>query len=686
MNPTLLIELLTEELPSTTLSKLSTSFASTIEDELKKMQFAPIDAATIAYASPRRLAVQLANVTAVQPDQKINRKGPPVAAGIKEGHPTAALISFARSCGVEVSELSTIRDNKQHFYAYEGFKQGRPLSAVLSEVVTLALKKLPAAKLMRWGNLDLQFIRPAHGLIMLHGDMVVPGEVLGLQSGQTTRGHRFLSHGDLKVPNADAYARTLHRSGKVLASFNARRELIRYKLAQAAARLNGSIAAPEALFDEVAGLVEWPVVLEGRFEAAFQHMPQECLILTMQQNQKYFPLLDVSGKLMNRFLLVCNLETLNHSFVIEGNERVLHARLADAKFFFEKDQKSPLESRLPGLAKVVYHHKIGSQLERVRRLQHIASVIAHELGADTALAARAAYLAKADLASDMVSEFPELQGIMGMYYALNDGEHAEVATAIKEHYYPRFAGDTLPVGSLSIALALADKLETLIGIWGIGLNPSGDKDPFALRRTAVGVVRIALETDLDLKTLLHIVSNAFPVGQFPASVVDAVFDFIMDRLKNFLATDYNDDEIDAVLAKVPSRLIKVRAVLTAVASFKGLPEALALAAANKRVKNILKKVETTVREVNSKLLSEAPEQALFAAIMHTSPLVNEQFSAGDFSAALRELASLREPVDAFFDGVMVMVEDPAIRNNRIALLMRLADLFNRVADISLLTE
>lgn len=686
MNQTLLIELLTEELPPKALEKLAASFAQTIGDELKKMQFAPADAEATVYASPRRLAVQLANVAALQPDQKIARKGPAVTAGFKDGQPTPALAGFARSCGVEVSALSTMSDGKQDVYAYESVKQGQPLAAVLADVVALALKKLPAPKLMRWGSLDVQFVRPVHGLIMLHGDAVVPGEVLGLQSGQSTRGHRFLSEGEVTVANADAYARTLHESGKVVASFDARRELIRHKLTEAAARLNATIAAPEALFDEVTGLVEWPVVLEAGFEAEFLRVPQECLILTMQQNQKYFPLLDASGKLMNRFLLVSNLETADPSFIVGGNERVLRARLSDAKFFFEQDQKARLDSRLPRLANVVYHNKIGSQLERVERLQSIAGAIAHELGADAALAARAAYLAKADLVSDMVGEFPELQGVMGMYYAQHDGEHAEVAAAIEGHYHPRFAGDTLPEGKIATAVALADKLETIVGIWGIGLIPTGDKDPFALRRAALGVVRMALEADLDVKALLNIVAAAFPAGKLSANVADEVFGFMMDRLKNFLAADYKGDEIDAVLAQAPSRLAEVRAVLSAVAAFKALPEASALAAANKRVKNILKKAEGEVGAVNPALLSEAAEQALFAAVEQLAPQVDGQFAARDFAAALTQLASLRAPVDAFFDGVMVMADDAAVRNNRIALLARLAGLFNRVADISLLAE
>ncbi|AOZ52325.1 glycine--tRNA ligase subunit beta [Chromobacterium vaccinii] len=686
MNATLLIELLTEELPPKALPRLAASFAQTIAEELKKMQFAAADAEAVVYASPRRLAVQLSGVLAVQPEQRITRQGPAAAAGMKDGQPTPALAGFARSCGVDVSELSIVSNGKQDVYAYSSTKPGEALSAQLADVVSLALKKLPVPKLMRWGDSDVQFVRPVHGLIMLHGDKVIEGEVLGLKSGTATRGHRFLSQGDVAIANADGYARAMHEQGKVIASFDARRELIRHKLAEAAAKLGATIAAPDELFDEVTALVEWPVVLEAGFEAEFLQVPQECLILTMQQNQKYFPLLDKNGKLMNRFLLVSNVDPQDPSFVVGGNERVLRARLSDAKFFFEQDKKHRLDSRLPRLANVVYHNKIGSLLERVERLQSIAGAIAHELGADAALAARAAYLAKADLVTDMVGEFPELQGIMGMYYAHHDGEHAEVAAAIEGHYHPRFAGDTLPEGKIATAVALADKLEAIVGIWGIGLIPTGDKDPFALRRAALGVVRMALEADLDLKRLLAVVAEAFPAGKLSANVAEEVFGFMMDRLKNFLAADYKGDEIDAVLALAPSRLNEVRAVLAAVAAFKSLPEAAALAAANKRVNNILKKAEGEIGAVDAALLQEAAEQALYAAVRELAPAVEAKFAAHDFAGALSQLASLKAPVDAFFDGVMVMAEDAKVRANRVALLASLAALFNRVADISLLAE
>ena len=683
---TLLIELLTEELPPKALEKLANSFADTITDELKKLQFAPADAAANVYASPRRLAVQIPAVAAIQPDQHIVRRGPAVSAGMKDGQPSPALAGFARSCGVDVAALTTVHDGKQDVYAYESTKAGEALSAVLSGIVATALKKLPAPKLMRWADLDLQFVRPVHGLMMLHGEQVIAGEVLGLQSRQLTRGHRFLSAGDVTVANADAYARTLAEEGKVIASFTARRELIRHKLAEAAARLNATIAAPDALFDEVTGLVEWPVVLEAGFEAEFLNVPQECLILTMQQNQKYFPLLDGEGKLMNRFLLVSNLQTDNPRYIIGGNERVLRARLSDAKFFYEQDQKQRLDSRLPRLANVVYHNKIGSQLQRVERLQTIAAAIATQLGADATLAARAAYLAKADLVSDMVGEFPELQGIMGRYYARLDGEDAAVADAIEGHYHPRFAGDSLPQGPIATAVALADKLETIVGIWGIGLIPTGDKDPFALRRAALGVLRMVLAAPLDLKALISDAAAAFPAGLLSANVVDEVYAFTLERLKNYLANDYKADEIDAVLALAPTQLNEVGAVLAAVAQFKALPEAATLAAANKRVKNILKKAEGDIATVNPALFAEDAERALFDAIQALAPAVEAKFAAHDFAGALTQLASLRAPVDAFFDGVMVMADDLAVRGNRIALLASLAALFNRVADISLLAE
>lgn len=686
MNATLLIELLTEELPPKALPKLAASFADSISEELKKMQFVPADSTATAYASPRRLAVSLPHALSVQPEQHIVRKGPSVTAGMKNGQPTPALAGFARSCGVDVGQLTILNDGKQDVYAWKTVKPGQALADVLSGIVAAALKKLPAPKLMRWADSEHQFVRPVHGLVMLHGTDVIAGEVLGLHSGRETRGHRFLCEGAVSLPDADSYARVMFERGRVVASFAARRELIAQRLAEAAAAQGATLAADASLIDEVAALVEWPVVLEAGFDAAFLQVPQECLILTMQQNQKYFPLLDASGKLKNRFLLVSNLEARDPSAIVHGNERVLRARLSDAKFFFEQDQKVRLESRLERLNDVVYHNKIGSQWQRVERLQTIAGAIAGRLGADTAQAERAARLAKADLVSDMVGEFPELQGIMGMYYARIDGEAPAVADAIEGHYHPRFAGDTLPEGPIASAVALADKLETLVGIWGIGLVPSGDKDPFGLRRAALGVLRILLDAPLDLRDLLGVAAGSFRPGLLAAETVDEVFAFCLERLKNYLASDYHGDEIDAVLALAPSAIHQVPTVLAAVAEFKQLPEATALAAANKRVKNLLKKTSGDTRPVDAALLHHDAEKGLFAALTALAPTVEAQFAASDFAAALSELASLKAPVDAFFDGVMVMDEDLAIRANRLALLARLSALFNRVADISLLAE
>ncbi|MCL6264609.1 glycine--tRNA ligase subunit beta [Craterilacuibacter sp. RT1T] len=686
MKATLLIELLTEELPPKALQKLAASFADTISSELKRMAFVDADAVATVFASPRRLAVSLPGVLNLQPEQTLVKKGPSLAAGMKDGQPSKALEGFARSCGVAVSELITLNDGKQDVYAYQSVKAGESLSAVLTSVVELAMKKLPAPKLMHWGDSDHLFVRPVHGLMMLWGETVVDGEVLGLKSRNATRGHRFMSEGEVLVESADSYARTLFDAGKVVASFVARRELIAKRLHDAAAVLGATIAADDALIDEVCALVEWPVVLEAGFEAEFLKVPQECLILTMQQNQKYFPLLDAAGKLMNRFLLVSNIEAADPSHVIQGNERVLRARLSDAKFFFEQDQKLPLAARLEKLAGVVYHNKIGSQLERVARLETLAGVFAAKLGSDVEAARRAARLAKADLVTDMVGEFPELQGVMGMYYASHDGESAVVAQAIEGHYHPRFAGDALPQSDVATAVALADKLESIVGIWGIGLIPTGDKDPFALRRAALGVLRMVLASPLDLKDIIAETAAVFPAGLLSDATADEVFAFALERLKHFLATDYKGDEIDAVLSLTPSRLDEVRAVLAAVAEFKALPEAATLAAANKRVKNILKKAEGEIGAVNPALFAEDAERALFEAIAAIAPEVDAKFAAHDFAGALSQLSSLKLPVDAFFDGVMVMADDAAVRANRIALLSRLAELFNRVADISLLAD
>ena len=680
MSQTLLIELFTEELPPKALNQLGNHLAQSIAEGLEKAQL--IDGTTeyTAYASPRRLAVQVARVKSEQADQHIVKKGPAVTANEK------AIEGFARSCGVEKSSLHIVHDGKQDVYAHEFTQKGQKLAALLGDIVNAAVKKLPIPKVMRWGSSTHTFVRPVHGLVAMHGAEVLPINVLGLDSRNCTLGHRFLSHGEITFAKADDYAAQLAEEGKVIASFAERKNAIRTALDEQAARLNATVAADEALLDEVTALVEYPVVLQAAFEEHFLAVPQECLILTMQQNQKYFPLLDQNGKLMNRFLLVSNLQTEDPSHIIQGNERVLRARLSDAEFFYKQDQKATLESRLPKLANVVYHNKIGSQAERIERLQSIAAHIAKALGADAAAAERAARLAKADLVTEMVGEFPELQGTMGKYYARLDGETEEIAEAVEQHYQPRFAGDNLPNGKVATAVALADKLETLVGIWGIGLIPTGDKDPYALRRAALGILRMLMQYGLDVNELIQTTFDSFPKGLLNEKTPSETADFMQARLAVLLQNDYPQDIVAAVLAKQPRRLDDLTAKLQAVAAFKKLPEAAALAAANKRVQNLLKKADAALGEVNESLLQQDEEKALYAAAQGLQPKIAAAVAYGNFQTALSELASVKPQVDAFFDSVMVMAEDPAVKQNRLNLLNRLAEQMNAVADIALLGE
>lgn len=691
--PTLLVELFTEELPPKALPRLAAVFADTIHQELANKQLCSDSSVVHRYASPRRLAVTISDVAAIGPAQIVSEKLMPVTVALdQEGQPTPALLKKLQAKNLSadiVSQCERRPDGKSESLFYTYTAEGAQLNQVLSAAIDSAVKKLPIPKVMRWGDSEVTFVRPVHRLVCLHGEAIVPAQVLGLQSGRITGGHRFLSKGEISIPSAEQYARTLHDQGRVIASFEARRELIRHKLQERIQALQATLAADDALLDEVTALVEWPVVLEAGFEADFLKVPQECLILTMQQNQKYFPLLDQQQKLINRFLLVSNLESDQPQHIIHGNERVLRARLSDARFFFEQDQKAKLDSRLPRLAEVVYHNKIGNQLQRIERIEALAGEIAGLLGADVALARRAGRLAKADLVSEMVGEFPELQGIMGMYYARLDGEDEAVAAAIEAHYHPRFAGDTLPQGPIALSVALADKLETLAGIWGIGLIPTGDKDPFGLRRQALGVLRMLVEAQLplDLSDLLQRAVQQFPAGLLAADTASALYGFALERLKNLLAAEHRADEIDAVLALSPRRLDQLTSVLAAVSAFRSLPEASTLAAANKRVKNILKKVEGEVSAtVDAALLSEAAEQALAAAVTAIRPEVEAAFAAGNYQTALSRLAALKAPVDSFFEQVMVMADDESVRRNRLALLAQLSGLFNQVADISLLAE
>jgi glycyl-tRNA synthetase beta chain len=580
-------------------------------------------------------------------------------------------------------------DGKSETFFYQATVKGSHLDAVLAGIVVEALKRLPIPKVMRWGDTEHQFVRPVHGLVMLHGERVVAGELLGLSSGRSTLGHRFLASGEIVLDNADGYAEALYAQGKVIPSFAWRRDTIRAQLDAKAQELGAVMHPAEGLLDEVTALVEWPVVYVGEFESEYLEVPQECLILTMQQNQKYFPLFDAAGKLLNKFLIVSNMAVADPKHIVGGNARVVRPRLADARFFFNQDRKQKLETRLAKLANVVYHNKLGSQMQRVERLARLAGLIAGKLGGHATEAERAARLAKADLVTDMVGEFPELQGIMGRYYALHDGESAAVADAIEAHYKPRFAGDTLPQGNVAAAVALADKLDALAGFFGIGQVPTGDKDPFGLRRAALGVLRILIETPLplDLAELVHATAAGFSPGHSASTLAagfeSALLDFFYDRLRGYLRdAGHAPDAIEAVLAQRPTRIDLVMPKLAAVRAFVGLPEAQALAAANKRIGNILKKTVEAIPEPELALFQEAAEKALFERVTALSPVVRSHVANEDYSDALKVLAGVRAEVDRFFDEVMVMVDEPLLRGNRLGLLRALSEQLNAVADIS----
>ena len=740
----LLVELFVEELPPKALQKLGDAFATVLADQLRAQGLTSADTAVTAYASPRRLAAHVSHVAIKAEDKAVQQKLMPVSVGLNaEGQATPALLKKLQALGADLSDpaaavaaLKRAPDGKAEALFYDSLVTGATLDTGLQKALDEAIAKLPIPKVMSYqletdcelpGWSSVHFVRPAHGLVALHGTTVVPVKALGLTAGCTTQGHRFEALvSPVVVPHADQYAEVLQSDGAVIASFAARKAEIARQLAAAAAKV-GNGARPiedDALLDEVTALVERPNVLICQFEEQFLDVPQECLILTMKANQKYFPLLDAAGKLTNQFLVVSNINPDDASFVIGGNERVVRPRLADAKFFFDQDRKKTLASRVEGLSKVVYHNKLGTQGERVERVRAIAKAIATQLG-DAALvqdADQAALLAKTDLVTDMVGEFPELQGTMGRYYALNDGLGEVVADAIEDHYKPRFAGDALPRNTAGVVVALADKLETLVGMFGIGNLPTGDRDPFALRRHALGVIRMLVERDLALSTT-DLVEIAYSVlddealqhawwtkeqeaelerkkkesrGGFVmhgAEFAKRVFDpevksllvtFIYDRFAGGLRDQgYSAQEVDAVLALRPQRLAQVPQFLAAVRAFAALPESPALAAANKRVGNILKKAETQVEaKVDEGLLKEAAERALYEALQAAAPKARASFEEGDYTASLQALAVLKAPVDAFFDGVMVNADDAALKANRLGLLATLHKAMNQVADIS----
>ena len=711
----LLVELFVEELPPKALQKLGDAFASVLHEQLAAQGLTTAASAVTAYASPRRLAAHISAVLAQAPDKAVSQKLMPVAVGLEaDGQPKPALLKKLAALGADASvvpSLQRVHDGKADVLYFASTAQGASLAAGLQKALDEAIAKLPIPKVMTYqlpdGWSSVHFVRPAHGLVALHGADVVPVSALGLHAGNSTQGHRFeATVNPVVLHNADSYAQQLRDQGAVIASFAERRADIVQQLKQAANKVGGGVVAieDEALLDEVTALVERPNVLICQFEEEFLAVPQECLILTMKANQKYFPLLDAQGKLTHQFLIVSNIAPHDASAVIQGNERVVRPRLADAKFFFDQDRKKTLASRVPQLAKVVYHNQLGTQGERVERVRAIAKAIAVQLfdnlGAQHASLSshegqvaeewlltcvdNAALLAKTDLVTDMVGEFPELQGTMGAYYALNDGLPDTVAHAIEDHYKPRFAGDQLPRDNVGLVVALADKLETLVGMFGIGNLPTGDRDPFALRRHALGIIRMLVEKALPLE-LGQLIARAVPVfGDKIQDPAAALQDFFYDRLAVSLREQgYSAQEVDAVLALRPQRLSDVAQRLAAVRAFAALPEAPALAAANKRVGNILKKAETAVQpQVNAALLQEAAEKDLYAALQTIAAQAQQQLQAGDTTAHLQTLAALRVPVDAFFEHVMVNADDVALKNNRLGLLASLHQSMNQVADLA----
>ena len=692
----LLVELFVEELPPKVLKKLGESFANTVLESLKAQALTVENNTAIAFASPRRLAVHIKDVASQAEDKAVSQKLMPVTVGLDaNGNATPALLKKLSALGADESAVANLKrenDGKADILFYDALVKGASLAEGLQKAVEEALSKLPIPKVMTYQLSDgwesVNFVRPAHSLVALHGNSVVPLSILGLQSGNSTQGHRFeASVSPVVIKDADSYETQMQNEGAVIASFDARRAEIVRQLTTAAQKQNLKPIEDDDLLDEVTALVERPNVLLGQFETEFLEVPQECLILTMKANQKYFPLLDANDKLTNKFLIVSNISPADSFKVVDGNERVVRPRLADAKFFFDQDRKKTLASRISGLEKVVYHNKLGTQAERSKRVSDLAKAIASKIG-DANLAAKAeqaAQLSKVDLLTDMVGEFPELQGIMGRYYAQHEKLDNDIAFAIEDHYKPRFAGDELPRNQVGVAVALADKLETLVGLFSIGEKPTGDKDPFALRRQALGIIRMLIECKLNVsfETLIDLALQQFKSDD-KASVLAAITEFCFDRLSvNLKEQGASAQEVDAVLALNPSLLSEIPKRLEAVRAFSALAEAPALAAANKRVGNILKKIEGDVAaKINDALLQEPAEKALAATLAKIKPEADALFESGDYTNSLKALAALKAPVDDFFDNVMVNAEDPALKANRQGLLATLHQAMNRVADLS----
>ncbi|HHJ15476.1 MAG TPA: glycine--tRNA ligase subunit beta, partial [Gammaproteobacteria bacterium] len=681
----LLIEIGTEELPPKALRKLSSAFADGLAKGLDSATLKP--SGIHAYAAPRRLALLIHDLPEAQQDRETVRRGPALAAAFDDdGCPTQAAIGFAKSCGVEIEQLDQLETGKGSWLAFRAIEKGKPTAELIPELVSKSLAGLPIPKRMRWGDRDEEFVRPVHWVVLLFGDEVIDAEILGIKAGRHTRGHRFHHPGDIYLAEPEAYLPILETEGHVLADRGARREAIRAQVLEQAEQLGGQALIDEDLLDEVTALVEWPVAISGRFDTEFLDVPSEALISSMQDHQKYFPVVDNDGKLLAHFITIANLDSKDPQQIRSGNERVIRPRLADAAFFWNQDRKQPLEKHAAGLRSMVYQKTLGTLFDKQERVAKLAAAIATQIGGSAAHAERAAKLCKCDLLTSMVYEFPELQGIMGRYYASNDGEPDEVAIAIEEHYRPRFAGDELPHSTTGQALALADRLDSLVGIFAIGQQPSGVKDPFALRRAALGLVRLCIERelDVDLETLLHTAAAAFDKSLDAEAATGPVFSYVMDRLRAYYQDSGIDvDLIEAVLAVRPTRLLDFDRRIRACQAFRQLPEAQSLAAANKRISNILKKTDQAIPEqVDRAKLADNAEKQLAEQLDTLSTTVIALMDAGDYTPALRKLAGLRENVDAFFDQVMVMAEDAELRANRLALLQNLRQLFLRVADLS----
>jgi glycyl-tRNA synthetase beta chain len=683
-----LVELGTEELPPKSLLALSEAFAEGIAKGLEDAGLA--HKAIERFATPRRLAVRVSRLAEQQPDRPLERRGPPVKAAFDaNGAPTQAAIAFARGCGVAVEAIERLETPKGAWLVFRGTEAGARTLDLLPRIVTTALESLPIARRMRWGAGDAQFVRPVHWVVMLYGREIVDAEILGVRASNVTYGHRFMAPKAIKLTVPSSYAGVLQRRGRVLADVDLRREVIRSGVEETAGRVGGAAVIDDALLDEVVGLVEWPVPLAGRFDARYLELPSEVPIAAMQDHQRYFPVRDADGRLMPWFVTVANLESRDPAQVVAGNERVVRPRLSDAAFFYATDRSQRLDARVAALARVTFQTQLGSLRDKTERVRGLARTITTAIGGDVSQADRAALLSKCDLATDMVGEFPELQGLMGQYYALHDGESLEVAQALREQYLPRFAGDGLPVTPTGMALAIADKLDTIAGIYATGQKPTGTRDPFGLRRAALGLLRITIERqlDLDLQQLIDQALTALPF-QAPAGASSEVYDYIVERLRVYYleggaGLSVTTEMFDAVLATRPRSALDFDARLRALAQFLQLPDAASLAAANKRIANILRRTSEPVGEsVDAARLVDPAEQVLAEQVDAMARAVEPRFVAREYAPALQQLAALRKAVDDFFDSVMVMADDGALRANRLALLNRTRGLFMRTADLS----